>query len=70
MSALAMWLTRWQPIAIHGAMLAGAKPEAGALAPDSTAALMRCTGVSTSGPCGNVTSSSAASQESHRMSTR
>ncbi len=28
MSALAKWLTRWQPIAIHGAMLAGAKPEA------------------------------------------
>lgn len=28
MSALATWLTRWQPIAIHGAMLAGAKPEA------------------------------------------
>jgi hypothetical protein len=27
-SALARWLTRWQPIAIHGAMLAGAKPEA------------------------------------------
>jgi hypothetical protein len=28
MSALAKWLARWQPIAIHGAMLAGAKPEA------------------------------------------
>jgi hypothetical protein len=28
MSALATWLRRWQPIAIHGAMLAGAKPEA------------------------------------------
>jgi hypothetical protein len=28
MSALAKWLTRWQPIAIHGAMLAGAKPQA------------------------------------------
>jgi hypothetical protein len=28
MSALAKWLTRWPPIAIHGAMLAGAKPEA------------------------------------------
>lgn len=28
MSALATWLTRWLPIAIHGAMLAGAKPEA------------------------------------------
>jgi hypothetical protein len=28
MSALATWLTRWQPIAIHSAMLAGAKPEA------------------------------------------
>lgn len=28
MSALAKWLTLWQPIAIHGAMLAGAKPEA------------------------------------------
>jgi hypothetical protein len=28
MSALGTWLRRWQPIAIHGAMLAGAKPEA------------------------------------------
>lgn len=28
MSALAKWLRRWQPIAIHGALLAGAKPEA------------------------------------------
>ena len=28
MSALAKWLERWQPIAIHGAMLAGARPEA------------------------------------------
>jgi hypothetical protein len=28
MSALAWWLNRWLPIAIHGAMLAGAKPEA------------------------------------------
>ncbi len=28
MSALAAWLRRWQPIAIHGAMLAGAHPEA------------------------------------------
>ena len=28
MSALGTWLQRWQPIAIHGAMLAGAKPEA------------------------------------------
>jgi hypothetical protein len=28
MSALATWLNRWLPIAIHGAMLAGAKPEA------------------------------------------
>lgn len=28
MSALATWLRRWQPIAIHGAMLAGARPEA------------------------------------------
>jgi hypothetical protein len=28
MSALACWLTRWQPIAIHGAMLADARPEA------------------------------------------
>ena len=32
MSALAAWLKRWQPIAIHGAMLAGAKPEAVAAA--------------------------------------
>jgi hypothetical protein len=28
MSALAAWLRRWLPIAIHGAMRAGAKPEA------------------------------------------
>lgn len=28
MSALDAWLTRWMPIAIHGAMRAGAKPEA------------------------------------------
>ena len=28
MSALAVWLQRWLPIAIHGAMRAGAKPEA------------------------------------------
>jgi hypothetical protein len=27
-SALAQWLKRWQPIAIHGAVLAGARPEA------------------------------------------
>lgn len=28
MAALAKWLERWLPIAIHGAMRAGAKPEA------------------------------------------
>jgi hypothetical protein len=28
MSALGKWLRSWQPIAIHGAMLAGARPEA------------------------------------------
>ena len=28
MSALGTWLRRWQPIAIHGAVLAGARPEA------------------------------------------
>jgi hypothetical protein len=28
MSALATWLRRWQPVAIHGAMLVGARPEA------------------------------------------
>jgi hypothetical protein len=28
MSALAKWLIRWQPIAIHGAVLAGARMEA------------------------------------------
>lgn len=32
MSALGTWLRRWQPIAIHGAMLAGARPEAVAAA--------------------------------------
>jgi hypothetical protein len=28
MSALAAWLRRWQPVAIHSAMLAGARPDA------------------------------------------
>ena len=28
MSALGKWLRRWQPIAIHSAMFAGARPEA------------------------------------------
>ena len=28
MSALAAWLRRWQPMAIHSAILAGARPEA------------------------------------------
>ena len=28
MSAIAAWLRRWAPIAIHGAILAGARPEA------------------------------------------
>jgi hypothetical protein len=28
MSALAAWMWRWQPIAIHSAILAGARPEA------------------------------------------
>jgi hypothetical protein len=28
LSALAKWLRRWQPIAPHSAMLAGARPEA------------------------------------------
>jgi hypothetical protein len=28
MSALTTWLHRWEPVAIHGAMLAGARPEA------------------------------------------
>jgi hypothetical protein len=27
MSALGKWLRRWQPVAIHSAMLAGARPE-------------------------------------------
>jgi hypothetical protein len=39
MSALATWLARWLPIAIHGAMRAGAKPDAvaAALGADSQA---------------------------------
>jgi len=37
MSALAVWLRRWQPIAIHGAVLAGAQPEAVASALGDTA---------------------------------
>lgn len=32
MSALAAWLRRWQPVAIHSAILAGACPEAVAVA--------------------------------------
>jgi hypothetical protein len=32
MSALGTWLRRWQPIAIHSAMRAGARPEAVAVA--------------------------------------
>lgn len=43
MSALARWLHRWQPIAIHGAVLAGARPEAvaGALGDTVEAAFNR-----------------------------
>lgn len=43
MSALAKWLNRWQPIAIHGAILAGARPEAvaGALGETVEAAFER-----------------------------
>ena|ERR1700689_3142460 len=43
MSALAEWLTRWQPIAIHSAVLAGAKMEAiaGALGSSLQAAFDR-----------------------------
>ena len=43
MSALGSWLHRWQPIAIHGAMLAGAKPEAvaGALGANLQAAFQQ-----------------------------
>lgn len=32
MSALAKWMTRWQPVAIHGAVLAGARMDAVAVA--------------------------------------
>jgi hypothetical protein len=43
MSALATWLRRWQPIAIHGAIIAGARPEAvaGALGDTVEAAFER-----------------------------
>ena len=43
MSALAMWLRLWQPLAIHGAILAGARPEAvaGALGDSVEAAFER-----------------------------
>lgn len=37
MSALAAWLQRWQPVAIHSAILAGARPEAVAAALGSSA---------------------------------
>ena len=36
MSALGKWLRRWQPIAIHSVMLAGARPEAVAGAPGNS----------------------------------
>ncbi len=43
MSGLAAWLRMWQPIAIHGAILAGASPEAvaGALGESVEAAFTR-----------------------------
>jgi hypothetical protein len=43
MSALAAWLRRWQAVAIHGAILAGARPEAvaGALGQTVEAAFNR-----------------------------
>jgi hypothetical protein len=46
MSALGKWLRLWQPIAIHSAMLAGARPEAVA------GALARCLPLGTNPPGG------------------
>ena len=50
MSALAEWLTRWQPIAIHSAVLAGARIEAvagalGSLVPEEDAMSARTGGM-------------------------
>ena len=68
MSALAAWLRRWQPLAIHGAMLAGAKPEA---VPAHWATAFRSPSTAgRSGHRGSVTSSSTVSPGSHRTSTR
>ena len=69
-SALAKWLTRWQPIAIHGAALVGARIEAiaGALG-DSLQVRWRST-AGTSGHRGSATSSSTASRASWRTNTR
>jgi len=68
MSALAKWLDRWQPIAIHGAMLAGAQPEAvaGVLGSSVEEAYRRWH----EWRCGSATSSSAASSGSPRRRTR
>ena len=42
MTALATWLRRWQPVAIHGALLAGARPEAVAGALGDTVEVAFC----------------------------
>ena len=46
MTALATWLHRWQPVAIHGALLAGACPEAVAGALGDTVEVAFSAGVS------------------------
>ena len=68
MSALAVWLNRWQPVAIHGAVLAGAKPEAVVGAWGNS--LRRLSSAGGNGHYGGVTSSSRVSPGSRRTSTR
>jgi hypothetical protein len=68
MSALARWLQRWQPIAIHSAMLAG--PDRRPWPPHSETASTWRTSAGTCGPRGNETSSPAAPRELPRTSTR
>jgi len=60
MSALGKWLRLWQPMAIHSAMLAGARPEAAA--GRSATACKSPSIAGTSGRFGSETSSSVVSQ--------
>ena len=68
MSALATWLARWQPIAIHSAVLAGARMEA--IAGHLATAFKGRSTAGTSGRRSSATSSSTANRGSPRKSTR